>query len=198
MPGSDQPSLDLASKFHLAAEATALVPRNPVREELGSQLQPSAPQGSSRSGLHVKVTRERKSLAWTRRNKCRFRATPHPTEFNGLAGVCAPSICRTRMNDKLLAKSAGCLRITYRSIVARFESFTGNIEFGMLRAVLRTYMDPISISAASGMRARMESLEMLANNLANASTGGYKSDREFYGLYVSPDAATAEEDGITG
>jgi flagellar basal-body rod protein FlgF len=59
-------------------------------------------------------------------------------------------------------------------------------------------MDPISISAASGMRARMESLEMLANNLANASTGGYKSDREFYGLYVSPDAATAEEDGITG
>jgi flagellar basal body rod protein FlgG len=40
-------------------------------------------------------------------------------------------------------------------------------------------MDPLLISAASGMRARMESLDMLANNLANASTGGYKSDREF-------------------
>jgi flagellar basal-body rod protein FlgF len=33
----------------------------------------------------------------------------------------------------------------------------------------------------------MESLEMLANNIANASTGGYKSDREFYSLYMAPD-----------
>lgn len=44
----------------------------------------------------------------------------------------------------------------------------------------------------------MESLEMLANNLANASTGGYKSDREFYSLYVSPDAVASEGDGVTG
>jgi hypothetical protein len=29
---------------------------------------------------------------------------------------------------------------------------------------------------------------MLANNLANASTPGFKVDREFYSLYVSPDA----------
>lgn len=50
-------------------------------------------------------------------------------------------------------------------------------------------MDALTISAASGMRARMESLEMLANNLANAATGGYKTDREFYSLYVSPEAA---------
>ena len=50
-------------------------------------------------------------------------------------------------------------------------------------------MDPLSISAASGMRARMESLDMLANNLANATTVGYKSDREFYSLYASADAA---------
>lgn len=49
-------------------------------------------------------------------------------------------------------------------------------------------MDALTISAASGLRARMESLEMLANNLANAATGGYKSDREFYSLYVSPEA----------
>jgi flagellar basal-body rod protein FlgF len=34
----------------------------------------------------------------------------------------------------------------------------------------------------------MESLEMLANNVANASTGGYKSDREFYSLYVAPES----------
>lgn len=52
-------------------------------------------------------------------------------------------------------------------------------------------MDPITALAASGMRARMESLELLANNIANASTGGYKADREFYSLYMSSEAAEA-------
>jgi flagellar basal body rod protein FlgG len=37
----------------------------------------------------------------------------------------------------------------------------------------------------------MESLDLLANNMANASTGGYKADREFYSLYTAPEA----EDG---
>jgi flagellar basal-body rod protein FlgF len=50
-------------------------------------------------------------------------------------------------------------------------------------------MDPMTASAASGLRARMESLDLLANNVANASTGGYKADREFYSLYVAPEAA---------
>ena len=49
-------------------------------------------------------------------------------------------------------------------------------------------MDPLTAIAASGLRARMESLELLANNVANASTGGYKADREFYGLYRAPEA----------
>lgn len=49
-------------------------------------------------------------------------------------------------------------------------------------------MDPITISAASGLRSRMETLELLANNLANAETSGYKTDHEFYGLYTSPEA----------
>jgi flagellar basal-body rod protein FlgF len=56
-------------------------------------------------------------------------------------------------------------------------------------------MDGISTSAASGMRARMESLEMLANNLANVETGGFKADREFFSVY-SGDDATA--DPLTG
>lgn len=46
----------------------------------------------------------------------------------------------------------------------------------------------MTATAASGLRARMESLDLLANNVANASTGGYKADREFYGLYVAPEA----------
>ena len=54
-------------------------------------------------------------------------------------------------------------------------------------------MDPMTISAASGLRARMETLDMLANNLANASTGGFKSDREFYSLYVSGEAQSSAE-----
>ena len=31
----------------------------------------------------------------------------------------------------------------------------------------------------------MESLALLANNLANAGNHGYKTDRESYGLYAS-------------
>jgi flagellar basal-body rod protein FlgF len=38
----------------------------------------------------------------------------------------------------------------------------------------------------------MESLELLANNVANASTGGYKADREFYGLYAAEEARDAD------
>jgi flagellar basal-body rod protein FlgF len=44
-------------------------------------------------------------------------------------------------------------------------------------------MDQIGVTAASGLRSRMQALDMLANNLANATTGGYKTDREFYGLF---------------
>jgi len=56
-------------------------------------------------------------------------------------------------------------------------------------------MDPISISAASGMRARLESLELLANNLANAETGGYKADREFYSLFTNAEATSDPRTG---
>src|ERR1700730_2424016 len=51
-------------------------------------------------------------------------------------------------------------------------------------------MDQLTATAASGMRSRIESLDLLANNISNSSTSGYKSDREFYGLYVSADAET--------
>jgi len=54
-------------------------------------------------------------------------------------------------------------------------------------------MDPLATTAASGMRARMESLDMLANNLANASAAGFKADREFYATYVSAEALDANE-----
>ncbi len=66
----------------------------------------------------------------------------------------------------------------------------------MLAWALSGGMDRLTISAASGLRARMESLEMLANNLANAATSGYKVDRESYSLYLSAEAAQAAADGL--
>ncbi len=54
-------------------------------------------------------------------------------------------------------------------------------------------MDPMTAMAASGMRSRMESLDLLANNIANASTGGYKADREFYSLYIAPEVTGASQ-----
>jgi flagellar basal-body rod protein FlgF len=44
-------------------------------------------------------------------------------------------------------------------------------------------MDQSAVMAAGGLRARMEALDMLSNNLANANTSGFKLDREFYSLY---------------
>lgn len=48
-------------------------------------------------------------------------------------------------------------------------------------------MDTISAMAASGLRSRMQELDMLANNLANSGTGGFKLDREFYSLFSAAD-----------
>jgi flagellar basal-body rod protein FlgF len=51
-------------------------------------------------------------------------------------------------------------------------------------------MDPISSTAGAGIRARMESLDLLANNLANSGTPGFKADREAYRLYSSDESST--------
>jgi flagellar basal-body rod protein FlgF len=57
-------------------------------------------------------------------------------------------------------------------------------------------MDQISVLAAAGMQARMQSLDMVANNLANSSTSGYKTDGEFYTLFSS-EAFGENEPGST-
>jgi flagellar basal-body rod protein FlgF len=56
-------------------------------------------------------------------------------------------------------------------------------------------MDNLSIAAVSGLRSRMQSLDLLANNLANSATSGYKIDREFYGVYSSEDAENSVDGG---
>jgi flagellar basal-body rod protein FlgF len=57
-------------------------------------------------------------------------------------------------------------------------------------------MDQISVLAAAGMQSRMQSLDLVANNLANSSTSGYKTDGEFYTLFAS-EAAGEDESGQT-
>lgn len=49
-------------------------------------------------------------------------------------------------------------------------------------------MDQSLLTAAAGLRARLEALELVANNVANVSTAGFKADREFYNLFVAAEA----------
>jgi len=50
--------------------------------------------------------------------------------------------------------------------------------------------------AAAGMKAQIETLDLLGNNLANSGTVGFKGDREFFRLFrtalIQPDPNTAE------
>jgi flagellar basal-body rod protein FlgF len=55
-------------------------------------------------------------------------------------------------------------------------------------------MDALTIAAASGIRSRMQSLDLLANNIANSATAGFKRDSEYYGLYHSE--ASSGESGL--
>ncbi len=58
-------------------------------------------------------------------------------------------------------------------------------------------MDALTTAAAGGMQARIDSIDMLANNLANTSSSGFKADREFYSSYLAPELAN-EADPIIG
>ncbi len=55
-------------------------------------------------------------------------------------------------------------------------------------------MDPLTTAAAGGLRARIQTLDMLANNLANATTAGFKLDREFYGVFRGEQSGDATGD----
>ena len=57
-------------------------------------------------------------------------------------------------------------------------------------------MDPLTVSAAAGMRARLESLDLLSNNIANSSTVGYKADRDAFVPWVSAQAREGLPDPI--
>jgi flagellar basal-body rod protein FlgF len=52
-------------------------------------------------------------------------------------------------------------------------------------------MDALTATAAAGIRSRVEALDLLANNLANANSTGYKADRELYRRYAADEAYAA-------
>lgn len=47
-------------------------------------------------------------------------------------------------------------------------------------------MDHIATTAAAGMIARMRSLDLVANNLANAATSGYKAEHDYHQILGDP------------
>jgi flagellar basal-body rod protein FlgF len=49
-------------------------------------------------------------------------------------------------------------------------------------------MDQTLLTAAAGMRSRLETLELISNNIANVDTAGFKADREFYNLFAAAEA----------
>ena len=53
-------------------------------------------------------------------------------------------------------------------------------------------MDALIVSAASGMKARIESLSLIANNIANSGSPGFKGDSELYSLYTADVADTGQ------
>ena len=56
-------------------------------------------------------------------------------------------------------------------------------------------MDTLTATAASGMRSRIEALDLLANNISNAGTAGYKADQESYNLYFGESAWDGFQEG---
>jgi len=82
-------------------------------------------------------------------------------------------------------------KLTGSNAVAR--GFLGNWQWsGILTGQSG---DPLTITAAAGMRSRLESLDLIANNLANTSAPGFKADREQFSLYLSEETAEAQDDG---
>jgi flagellar basal body rod protein FlgG len=54
-------------------------------------------------------------------------------------------------------------------------------------------MDNLTIAIASGLRARMEAIDLVAHNLANSSTAGFKAERELTRVYFSEEALAGED-----
>ena len=84
-----------------------------------------------------------------------------------------------------------------RAAAASQTGFFNGFGGWLLNCTLPGRMDTSLLTAAAGMRARLETLELVANNLANAHTAGFKADREFYNLFVSLEAESTALGNLT-
>jgi flagellar basal body rod protein FlgG len=82
----------------------------------------------------------------------------------------------------------------FRQIQSIFNG-SRTISIGVTIALFSA-MDHGLLIAAAGMRAQIETLDLLSNNLANTTTAGFKGDREFFRLFqterIRADPSTAE------
>jgi flagellar basal-body rod protein FlgF len=103
------------------------------------------------------------------------REKRHRREIDG--NFAAPSKkCRKRKLGRLGLGALSLESVIFRMVVRL-----------LLSPAKRHNMDPLTTAAANGLQASMDSIDMLANNMANASTGGFKADREFYSTYLAPE-----------
>src|SRR2546425_450905 len=58
-------------------------------------------------------------------------------------------------------------------------------------------MDQSLLTAAAGLRSRMETLEVLGNNIANANTASFKRAPEFYNLFLGAEAEADRSGEVT-
>jgi flagellar basal-body rod protein FlgF len=94
------------------------------------------------------------------------------------------------------AQSTAVLHIANKRVNSRKSA---QCKFGGVSALtlVQISMDQIAVTGASGLHARMEALDLVANNLANATTGGFKLDREFYSLFTASDDTGVDGNSVT-
>jgi flagellar basal-body rod protein FlgF len=113
-----------------------------------------------------------------------------------ISALAPASVENSAITDLVSAIPTEALR---RLIADAEQSYTlfRLVRFGFVLAMcLTAHMDQISVLAAGGMQSRMQSLDLVANNLANSSTSGYKSDGEFFTLFAS-EAASEDASGAS-
>jgi flagellar basal-body rod protein FlgF len=79
--------------------------------------------------------------------------------------------------------------MSYRESAAKREEIVSTRLAQRVHSEASNSMDQSAVTAAGGLHTRMQALDLLANNLANSSTNGFKLDREFYSLYSAEDTS---------
>jgi len=131
----------------------------------------------------------------SRRQKCRCGTKTRRHIFNALSEFARRGSAANGESRQEIAANAGDPTLLIGRSRLYLRVF--DLKYQLVKGVLNCRrMDPMTAMAASGLRSRMESLDLVANNMANASSGGYKADREFYSLYTSAEAQDSDDPAV--